>query len=137
MRGDTALAQSGPAVDWSEIATALQEQGERFLIAPKDGGALIWGAAAPVPGSDVRAVTLKLTTPAVLAAWRQVGAQLRVVNFATYHAPPDDDMTPLHTQALANPGGAAAGKLRTAISMPPAWCWRRRPARSSACSMRA
>ena len=33
-------------VDWPEIATALQEQGERFVVAPKDGGPLIWGAAA-------------------------------------------------------------------------------------------
>jgi signal transduction histidine kinase len=112
MRGDTALAQSGPAIDWPEVATALQEQGERFLLAPKDGGALIWGAAAPVPGTDVRAITLKLTDQALLdKLGAQVGAQLRAVNFATYHAPPDDDMTPLHTRALANPGGAAAGRL--------------------------
>jgi signal transduction histidine kinase len=112
MRGDTALAQSGPAMDWPEIATALQEQGERFVIAPKDGGALIWGAAAAVAGTGVRVVTLKLTDPALLdKLGLQVGAQLRAVNFATYHAPPDDDMTPLHTRALANPGGAAAGKL--------------------------
>jgi signal transduction histidine kinase len=112
MRGDTALAQSGPAIDWPEIATALQEQGERFLLAPRDGGALIWGAAAPVPGTDVRAITLKLTDQALLdKLGAQVGAQLRAVNFASYHAPPDDDMTPLHTRALANPGGAAAGRL--------------------------
>ena len=112
MRGDTALAQSGPAMDWPEIATALQEQGERFVVAPKDGGALIWGAAAAVPGTGVRAVTLRLTDQELLAKLGlQVGAQLRAVNFATYHAPPDDDMTPLHTRALANPGGAASGKL--------------------------
>ena len=117
-RGNELVAQagpgmnSGPAVDWSEIATALMEQGERFVIAPKNGGALIWGAAASVPGGDVRAVTLKLTTPQLLAnLGRQIGAQLQVVNFATYHAPPDDEMTPLHTRALANPGGAAAGRL--------------------------
>lgn len=112
MRGETALAQSGPAMDWPEIATALQEQGERFVIAPKDGGPLIWGAAAAVPGTGVRAVTLKLTDQQLLdQLGQQVGAQLTAVNFATYHAPPDDDMTPLHTRALANPGGAAAGKL--------------------------
>ncbi|MFI4865947.1 MAG: ATP-binding protein [Steroidobacterales bacterium] len=112
MRGDTALAQSGLPMDWPEIATALQEQGERFVIAPKDGGALIWGAAAAVPGTGVRVVTLKLTDAALLQKLgTQVGAQLRALNFATYHAPPDDDMTPLHTRALANPGGAAAGKL--------------------------
>jgi signal transduction histidine kinase len=112
MRGETALAQAGPAIDWSEIATALQEQGERFVLAPKDGGALIWGAAAPVPATNVRAITLKLADAALLEKLgREVGAQLRAVNFATYHAPPDDDMTALHTQALANPGGVAAGKL--------------------------
>ncbi len=112
MRGETALAQSGPAIDWPEIATALQEQGERFVLAPKDGGALIWGAAAPVPGTNVRAITLKLADAALLEKLgRQVGAQLQAVNFATYHAPPDDDMTALHTQALATPGGVAAGKL--------------------------
>ncbi|HEY1723869.1 MAG TPA: ATP-binding protein [Steroidobacteraceae bacterium] len=112
MRGDTVLAQSGPAMNWPEIATALNEQGERFVIAPKDGGALLWGAAAPVPGSDVRAVTLRLTDAALLQRLgQQVGAQLRAVNFATYHAPPDDDMTPLHTRALAGAGGTASGKL--------------------------
>jgi signal transduction histidine kinase len=112
MRGDSALAQSGAAIDWPEIATALQEQGERFVVAPKDGGALIWGAAAAVPATGVRAITLRLADAALLEKLgRQVGAQLRAVNFATYHAPPDDDMTPLHTQALANPGGVAAGKL--------------------------
>lgn len=115
MRGDSALSQSGPAVDWPEIATALQEQGERFLIAPKAGGAIIWGAAAMIPNSDVRAVTLKFTSGAMLEdLGRQVGANLSVVNFATYHAPPDDAMTPLHTQALATPGGAAAAKLAKA-----------------------
>jgi signal transduction histidine kinase len=82
------------------------------VVAPKDGGALIWGAAAAVPGTDVRAITLRLTDQALLEKLgAQVGAQLRAVNFATYHAPPDDDMTPLHTRALANPGGAAAGRL--------------------------
>ena len=113
IRGDVAVAQSGPMVSWPEIATALQEQGERFLLAPKSGGEIIWGAAALVPGTDVRAVILKFTSAATLAALStQVGAQLSVVNFTTYHAPPDDTMTPLHTQALTSQGGTAAGKLR-------------------------
>jgi signal transduction histidine kinase/HAMP domain-containing protein len=113
IRGEAAVAQSGPEVNWAQIATALQEQGERFLIAPKNGGPIIWGAAAAIPGSEMRAVTLKFTSNAALVSLsRQVGAQLSVTNFATYHAPPDDEMTPLHTQALTGPGGAAAGKLR-------------------------
>jgi len=113
LRAGIVVGQSGPAIDWSEIATAIQEQGERFVVAPKSGGSLIWGAAAPLPGSsDSRAVTLRLTTPSLLARLsNQVGAKLEVVNFSTYHGPPEDPLTPLHTQALAAPGGAAAGIL--------------------------
>lgn len=112
VRNDGLLAQSGPEVDWPQISTALQEQGERFLVAPKSGGPVIWGAAATIPGSAMRAVVLKFTSGALLANLsRQVGAELSVANFAAYHAPPDDEMTPLHTQALTGSGGAAAGKL--------------------------
>ena len=111
-RNGAVLAQTGPSVDWAEIDTALQEQGERFVVAPQGGGSLIWGASASVPGTDVRAVTLRLTTVALLAKLSaQVGARLQVVNFSTYHAPPDDELTPLHTRALADPSGAAATAL--------------------------
>jgi signal transduction histidine kinase len=126
LQGSVAIAQSvvatpadaagavRPPIDWAEVATAIQEQGERFVVAPKNGGPLIWGAAAPVPGTSVRAVTLRMATPALLAAiGRQVGATVQVVNFATYHAPPDDDMTPLHSQALGSTQStAAAARLR-------------------------
>jgi signal transduction histidine kinase len=113
LQGPMLLAQSGPPLDWMQIVTAMQEQGERFVLAPKGGGPLIWGAAAPIPGTQVRAVTLRLTTPGLLqSVGREVGATLQVVNFATYHAPPDDLMTPLHTRALmSSPGKAAAARL--------------------------
>jgi signal transduction histidine kinase len=113
VRNDALVSQSGPQVDWPQVSTALQEQGERFLIAPKSGGPVIWGAAAAIPGTMMRAVTLKFTSNTLLANLsRQVGAQLSVTNFASYHAPPDDEMTSLHTQALTGTGGAASGKLR-------------------------
>jgi signal transduction histidine kinase/HAMP domain-containing protein len=113
LRGSTLVAAAGPRLNWSEIVTALQEQGDRFMLAPASGGPLIWGAAAPIRGTPVRVVTLRLSTPALLAALGSaVGADLQVVNFATYHAPPDDAMTPLHTLALStHPGTAAAGQL--------------------------
>jgi signal transduction histidine kinase len=112
LRGNELLAQSGPAVDWPEIERAEQEQGERFVLAPRNGGPLIWGAVAPLAGGDVRAVTLRLASASLLATLgAQVGAQLQVVNFATYHAPAADAFTPLHTQALSGAGGAAAGML--------------------------
>ena len=81
-------------------------------MAPKSGGPIILGAAAPVTGTAVRAVVLQLSSPAFLAGLsRQVGADIEVVNFATYHAPPDDELTPLHTRALASSNAEAAAKL--------------------------
>jgi signal transduction histidine kinase len=112
LRGNELLAQSGPALDWAEIERAEQEQGERFVLAPKSGAPLIWGAVAPLAGGDVRVVALKLATGGLLATLgAQVGAQLQIVNFAIYHAPTADAFTPLHTQALSGTGGAAAGML--------------------------
>src|SRR6185312_4277184 len=113
VRGTTLLAHAGPNLDWHEIIIALQEQGDRFMLAPASGGPLIWGAAASIAATPVRVITLRLSTPALLASLGSaVGAQLQVVNFATYHAPPDDEMTPLHTLALStHPGTAAAGQL--------------------------
>jgi signal transduction histidine kinase len=110
LRGGDLLAQSGPTVDWSEINTAIQEQGERFLLAPKDGSAPIWGAEATLTGTDIRVVVLELATPARLKRLSdQIGASFEITNFSTYHAPPDQPFTPLHSVALANPAGSAAG----------------------------
>jgi signal transduction histidine kinase len=112
LRGNELLAQTGPALDWAEIERAEQEQGERFVLAPKSGSPLVWGAVAPLAGGDVRVVALKLATGSLLATLgAQVGAQLQVVNFATYHGPTADAFTPLHTQALSGTGRAAAGML--------------------------
>ncbi len=163
MQGNTLLAQSGETVDWGEITTAIQEQGERFVVAPKHGGPLIIGAAAPVAGAPsvtsngvptgtpagipagtptstsggtaggatvgttagtsngttgattggtVQAIVLQLGSGAFLTTLsQQVGAGMQIVNFATYHAPPDDELTPLHTRALASSNGEAAARL--------------------------
>jgi signal transduction histidine kinase len=108
----TLLAKAGPEIDWNEVVTASKEQGERFGFAPKSGGSPVWGAVASVPGTDdVRAVVLKVATPALLAGLgTQVGGQLTLVNFARYTAPPDDPLTPVHSQALTT-GGTAALRL--------------------------
>ena len=112
LQGDKLLAQSGGDLDWGAVTTALQEQGERFLVAPKSGGPIILGAAVPISGTAVRAVVLQLGSPSFLAALsRQVGADIEVVNFATYHAPPDDALTPLHSRALAGSSAGASAKL--------------------------
>jgi len=36
---------AAPAIPWLEVATANREQGERFMLAPHDGSAPLFGAA--------------------------------------------------------------------------------------------
>ena len=82
MRGDTALAQSGRAVDWPEIATALQEQGERFVIAPRRRSADLGGRGGAARQRRTRG---DAAAHSASHCWRdsaqQVGAQLQVVEF--------------------------------------------------------
>ncbi len=82
MRDGSVLAQSGPMLDWSEVATALQEQGERFVLAPQNGGALIWGrltektnmspASEPVMTANSRRIK-NATLPATLRRRKRGG----------------------------------------------------------------
>ncbi len=100
---------AGPAVPWDAVAQALSEQGERFSLAPRDGGAVLFGASAPVvdmPG--LRAVTVSRADGALLGdIGRELGAAVVLMNFATYTAPDRDPLTPLHSLALAGAAPAA------------------------------
>jgi signal transduction histidine kinase/HAMP domain-containing protein len=106
--GSLIIKQSGPAVPWPQILSAIDEQGERFLVAPRDGSSPIWGGSAKVllpdqgPG-EIQALVLRLATPRMLAELApQVGASLSLVNFATYTAPLRDPVTELHSAALTD-----------------------------------
>lgn len=103
----------GIAAPWDQVRTAIIEQGERFLIAPRDGSAPLWGAAVRLPGlGELRAVVLRSASRVLLAdLGRQVGADVRLTNFRTYAAPPDDPLSPVHAAALAD-GRQAAAPLR-------------------------
>ncbi|MCU0760922.1 MAG: ATP-binding protein [Steroidobacteraceae bacterium] len=97
------LAVVGTAMPWEQVIAAMREQGERFIVAPRDGSALAWGATVTVTGfPEWRAVALRVITPALLADMGQdAGAGLRLLNFATYGAPESDEFTVLHARALA------------------------------------
>jgi signal transduction histidine kinase len=107
------LSAVGPAVAWDQVEAATAAQGERFILAPRDGSAPVWGAAVPVTGSpELRAVALRVASPALLnEIAAEVGAQLRLVNFAGYAAPASDPFTPLHSRALGD-GSAAVAPIR-------------------------
>ncbi len=100
---------AGPAVPWDALVRALAEQGERFSLAPRAGGPVLFGAAAPVVDMPhLRAVTVSRADGALLdEIGRELGAEVVLVNFATYTAPPRDPLTPLHGRALARATPAA------------------------------
>ncbi len=98
------LISNRPALAWESIAAANREQGERFLLAPKDGQAPWWGATLRVTGLDGWQVVVLRQASAALVEdlGRQVSATVQLINFPGYKAPPDDPLTPLHTATLAN-----------------------------------
>ncbi|MFO1454688.1 MAG: ATP-binding protein [Steroidobacteraceae bacterium] len=107
------LASVGAPVPWAQVGIAIREQGERFILAPADGSALLWGAGVAVTGSpQLRAVAIRVVAPAVLGnLGAEADATLRLQNFTTYAAPDDDPFTALHTRALAA-GGTASAPIR-------------------------
>jgi signal transduction histidine kinase/HAMP domain-containing protein len=104
---------SGPvSLPWSEVQATLVEQGQRFVIAPRDGSAPISGAALPsLVNPTVQVVVLRRLEGRVLQDLRdQLGAEVRLVNYSSYVAPPEDPYTPLHSLALSD-GRYAAQRL--------------------------
>jgi len=106
------LTAAAAPVPWPEIETATREQGERFMVAPRDGGTPLLGAAVSVPGQEGDQIIL---AHAVAPAWlhnisAQVGAELQLLNFVTYHALASSPFTVLHTQSLSS-GHVAAARL--------------------------
>jgi len=109
-QGDDIVAASAPIPAWPEIAAARAEQGEAFALGPRGGGPPLLGALVPVavhPGFEV--LMLQTLAGAALGeAGRQSGAMISVQNLATYRAPDNDPLTPIHAAALTNGVHAAA-----------------------------
>lgn len=110
--GASSAGAAAASVPWLEVATANREQGERFMLAPHDGSPPLFGAAVNLPGvAGEQVILFHAASPAWLATLNpQVGAQLQLLNFVTYHALGSSPFTELHTQTLTS-GHVAAGRL--------------------------
>jgi len=109
-QADTVIASSAAVPAWPEITAARAEQGEHFALGPRSGGPPLLGALVPVAthaGFEVLMLQA-LAGGALIEAGRQSGAAIGVQNLATYRAPDDDPLTPLHAAALTNGVHAAA-----------------------------
>ena len=106
------VKSSNVPVPWEQVEAAHGEQGERFLFSPRDGNAPIAGAMVALPTyPGMRVVVLRFLSGRLLPEIRdQVGATVRITNYATYAAPEEDPYTELHSLALSD-GRAAARRM--------------------------
>ena len=125
MAGEEVLAMAGAAVPWSELRTAIGEQGERFLIAPLNFPQALMGAVATVPdlsGAPTRVYVAHLLD-ATLAKQlgEQTGFTIRFLNYRQFNTAPEDAFTsPAHRGArrrsLCRGASAGAGAVRLELS---------------------
>jgi signal transduction histidine kinase len=111
--GDTLVAQSGPAIPWSDVVTAESEQGERFLAVPETLEYPILGAVTRMANrQDTRVFIVRLLDPELAAVMtKHVGLEVRLINYRTYTGATVDDFTPLHSAGLAD-GRSAVQRIR-------------------------
>ncbi len=107
--GNAPIVQTGPAVPWEQVRIAMEEQGERFVLSPADGSPPLWGAVADIADTDLfKVIVIRVANDRLLREMaEQVGSKVRIVNYASYIAPPEDPFTRLHSAALSDGQGSA------------------------------
>jgi len=112
--GSNLVAQTGPAIPWNALVAASAEQGASFLAVPSEAPAPLLGAVAGIasrPGTRVFVVRLLDARLAAVLS-RQVGLEIRLVNYRTFTAAPVDALTALHTAGLAD-GRSAVRRIQS------------------------
>ncbi|MGB6603964.1 MAG: ATP-binding protein [Steroidobacteraceae bacterium] len=109
----TVVAVTGPAVDWPQIMTAGAEQGQTFMALPAIEPVPVLGAWAPISGAPqlLRVyVVRRLNARLADSLARQVGTDVRLIDYRQYISAPVNAFTPLYAAALAN-GHSAAQRI--------------------------
>ena len=112
--GSMLLAQSGAAVPWNQVLAASSEQMQSFLAVPVQASAPVLGAWALLPERPLARIYIVRLLDERLAATlsRQVGVQIRLVNYRTFTSAPVDALTSLHTTGLAD-GTSAVQRIKS------------------------
>jgi signal transduction histidine kinase len=109
----TVVAVTGPAVDWQQILTAGAEQGQTFMALPAIERVPVLGAWAPLSGAPqlLRVYVVRRLDERLAASLaRQVGAEVRLIDYRQYTSAPVNAFTPLYAAALAD-GHSAAQRI--------------------------
>jgi signal transduction histidine kinase len=109
--GDTVLAAAPGRFRWDELAEPIQEQGERFLLAPASAPDGLLGATADVPAlPGTRVVVLRMFDRRLATALgERVGMEVRLVRLSDWLDTIEPDLKRLHSAALTD--GETAARL--------------------------
>ncbi len=101
--GSTVIASTGPGVEWSDALVASEDQGERFLLAPRWQPDGLQGAIAPVPGMvDTRVVALDyFDADLERALTERTGMRVRLVRLSNWLDNVEPAFKALHSTALS------------------------------------
>src|SRR5256884_5440036 len=103
LSGESALAVSGPALDWPQILTASAEQSATFMALPATERVPLLGARAALGRAGMHVyVVRRLDQKLARALSGQVGAEIRLIDYRAYTSGPVTTFTPLYAAALAD-----------------------------------
>jgi PAS domain-containing protein len=102
--GKSALAVSGPAVDWQQVITASTEQGPSFMALPALERVPVLGAWAPLGGgAQLRVYAVRRLDEHLAATLSHLtGVEVKLIDYRVYTASAVNAFTPLYTAALAD-----------------------------------
>jgi signal transduction histidine kinase len=108
------VAVSGPALDWQQIITASAEQGATFMALPAIEHVPVQGAwAAPSAPAGMRVyVVRRLDEKLAALLSRQVGEQVKLIDYRLYNSAPVNAFTLLYSAALAD-GRSAVQRINS------------------------
>ncbi len=108
------VAVAGPALDWQEIITASTEQGATFMALPAIERVPVQGAwAAPSAPAGMRVYAVRrLDEKLATLLSRQVGAQVKLIDYRLYNSAPVNAYTLLYSAALAD-GHSAVQRIES------------------------
>jgi len=102
--GKSAIAVSGPAIDWQQVITASTEQGMSFMALPALERVPVLGAWAPLGGgAQLRVYAVRRLDERLAATLSHLaGVQVKLIDYRVYTASAVTAFTPLYSAALAD-----------------------------------
>jgi PAS domain-containing protein len=102
--GKSAIAVSGPAIDWSQVITASSEQGPSFMALPALERVPVLGGWASLGGGAQQRLyaVRRLDEHLAVTLSHLTGVEVKLIDYRVYTASAVNAFTPLYSAALAD-----------------------------------